>query len=119
MNEHSPSPSTSSHENKNPSSKYSSKFLVLVLMVIFYMAEERAWYAEEFHHPNIALPQITNYNNTSFAQFVENSQPKSAYSDKGDKSVALKPNITPIGSPSKCQEATVKGNKLRVVMLNL
>ena len=116
MNEHSPPPSTLSHENKNPSSKYSSKFLVLVLMVIFYMAEERAWYAEEFHHPEIALPRITNYKDTSFAQFVENSQPKSA---DNDKSVDLKPNITPIGSPSKCQEATVRGNKLRVVMLNL
>ena len=116
MNEHSTSPSTSSHENKNPSSKYSSKFLVLVLMVIFYMAEERAWYAEEFHHPDIALPRITNYKDTSFAQFVENPQPKSTDSDK---SVYLKPNITPIGSPSKCKEATVRGNKLRVVMLNL
>ena len=53
--------SNSDKEGETLSAKYIPKFLVLIFIVIFYMIEEQAWYADDFHNPKIDASQIDNY----------------------------------------------------------
>ena len=100
------SPPRSDPESPNYSSRYIPKFLGLVLIVIFYMVEERAWYADEFHNPTIVAQQHITNNDISFAQSSTVQNTRDSDKSKNNTLENTSKSIT-----EKCREASVKGKE--------
>ena len=91
-------------ENTGNSSRYLPKFLILVVIVIFFMVGEYAWYTDEFQNATIISPNANHDIQSAQSSEVElrkieisdMSSNNSVYNTKSDNS---KP----------CREATVKG----------
>ena len=97
------STSNSDKEGETLSAKYIPKFLVLIFIVIFYMVEEQAWYADEFHNPKIDVSQIGNDNILSDQSFeIETRTSSDTFSRDTLEYVRKNQSI-------KCREVTVKG----------
>ena len=99
-----PSPSINADKDGGAlSSKYIPKFLVLIFFVIFYMIEEQAWYADDFHNPRIDISQIDNYNALSDHSFeAQSNTNRNTFSRNTLEHEKKNQSI-------KCREVTVKG----------
>ena len=104
MADHSSPSINSDKDGGTISSKYIPKFLVLILFVVFYMVEEQAWYADDFHNPRIDVSQIVNHNVISDHLFeVQRNVNKDDTFSKNTLDNERK------NQSIKCREVTVKG----------
>ena len=103
--------SSSDKEGETLSAKYIPKFLVLIFIVIFYMIEEQAWYADDFHNPKIDTSHIDTHDIHSDSSFEVLRNPISD-TFSGDTLSLEKRN----GS-IKCREVTVKGIIMTILIL--
>ena len=97
--------SNSDKEGETLSAKYIPKFLVLIFIVIFYMIEEQAWYADDFHNPKIDASQIDNYDILPDQSFKVHR--KTSIDTFSRDSLKLEKKNGSIN----CREVTVKGKQ--------